>query len=132
MISELMCLATAIFFEARGEPLEGQYAVADVIMNRVEDSRYPDNVCDVVNEPKQFSYTHDGASDDPQSLTNVLDKRAWGVAQEVATDALTGAPRVYKATHYLKVGIDTSWSKSYVYEGTVGQHKFYINNTKYR
>ena len=44
----LMCVAMAVYFEARGEPTEGQIAVAHVIHNRIEDPRYPDNACDVV------------------------------------------------------------------------------------
>ena len=50
MIDALACMATAIFFEARGEPMVGQVAVAQVIMHRVNDHRYPDNVCDVVKQ----------------------------------------------------------------------------------
>ena len=50
MIEALVCLATAIYFEARGEPTVGQIAVGQVIMSRVADYRYPDNVCDVVKE----------------------------------------------------------------------------------
>ena len=50
-----------------GEPAEGIKAVAEVIINRVNDDRYPDSICDVVWEPKQFSFTHDGLSDTPAS-----------------------------------------------------------------
>jgi spore germination cell wall hydrolase CwlJ-like protein len=59
----LECLAVAVFFESRSQPIEGQYAVAEVVMNRVESDRWPNTICDVVFQDKQFSFTHDGASD---------------------------------------------------------------------
>ena len=75
----VVCIATAIYFEARGEPGDGQIAVAQVIHNRVEDPRYPDNACDVVkqgyylnNNPVldkcQFSFWCDGKSDSPRNI----------------------------------------------------------------
>lgn len=50
-----MCLALMILLEARGEPLPGQYAVGQVIMNRVESEEYPDTICEVISQPDQFS-----------------------------------------------------------------------------
>jgi spore germination cell wall hydrolase CwlJ-like protein len=50
MITPLVCVAVAVYFEARGEPTAGQVAVAHVIRNRIEDPRYPDNACDVVKQ----------------------------------------------------------------------------------
>ena len=50
------CLANAVYFEARGEPLVGQLAVAEVVLNRVGSERYPDTICDVVKQPWQFSF----------------------------------------------------------------------------
>jgi spore germination cell wall hydrolase CwlJ-like protein len=78
----LMCVAMAVYFEARGEPTAGQIAVAQVIRNRIEDPRYPDNACDVVKQGYywngipirnkcQFSFYCDGKSDDPKN------KQAW-------------------------------------------------------
>lgn len=54
--SELRCLAGAVYFEARGEPLAGQLAVAQVIINRAEDARFPRSYCGVVAQPGQFSF----------------------------------------------------------------------------
>ena len=54
--SDLRCLANAVYFESRGEPLEGQLAVAQAILNRVQSGRYASTVCGVVNQPKQFSF----------------------------------------------------------------------------
>ena len=56
MLTELACMATAIYFEARGEPMVGQVAVAQVIMSRVNDERYPDTVCDVVKQGYYYSW----------------------------------------------------------------------------
>lgn len=63
---ELQCLSLNIYHEARGEPSEGQLAVAYVTMNRVTSGRYPKSVCNVVWQSKQFSWTHDGISDTPR------------------------------------------------------------------
>jgi N-acetylmuramoyl-L-alanine amidase len=83
-MSAILCLATAIFFEARSEGVTGKEAVANVIINRVQDERYPDTVCGVVNEPRAFSYTHDGRHDDPRRHTAPQDQSAWDTSQKVA------------------------------------------------
>ncbi|HJP69376.1 MAG TPA: cell wall hydrolase, partial [Sphingomicrobium sp.] len=57
---ETNCLATAVYFEARGESLEGQLAVARVVMNRASSGRYPPDWCGVVKQPAQFSFVHHG------------------------------------------------------------------------
>lgn len=75
---ELRCLALNIYFEARSELPEGQLAVAMVTMNRVKSRHYPSDICGVVWQSRQFSWTHDGKSDQPR------DKQAWQVAQKIA------------------------------------------------
>lgn len=75
---ELHCLAQNIYFEARGESAEGQLAVALVSMNRVDSPRFPNSVCAVVWQPRQFSWTHDGKSDRPK------EKMAWRQAMDLA------------------------------------------------
>lgn len=75
---ETRCLALNVYFEARGEAAEGQLAVAMVTMNRVRSRHYPNSVCGVVWQKKQFSWTHDGKRDRP---TN---HRAWKLAQKIA------------------------------------------------
>lgn len=57
LMTTILCLTQAIYFEARGEPLTGQYMVAAVVLNRVESSSYPDDVCGVVYQKKQFEFT---------------------------------------------------------------------------
>lgn len=75
---EMLCLAQNVYFEARGEPTEGQLAVAMVTMNRVKSDVYPDSVCKVVWQRRQFSWTHDGKSDSP------TDREAWRLAKQIA------------------------------------------------
>lgn len=58
--SEQDCLAAAVYFEARGEPIEGQLAVAEVVLNRVASKKYPDTICEVVTQKAQFSFIVDG------------------------------------------------------------------------
>ena len=131
-MTPLTCLAVAIFFEARAEPIVGMEAVANVIINRVEDSRYPDTVCDVVWEPKQFSWTHDGLTDDPEAHTGYQDKIAWVTSQEVAKAALLGDLLGITSTHYHAEYVLPFWADIYSKDGKVGNHVFYTNNTEYR
>lgn len=131
-MTPLTCLAVAIFFEARAEPVSGMEAVANVIINRVEDSRYPDTVCDVVWERKQFSFTHDGLTDDPETHTGHQDKMAWDTSQEVAKEALQGNLMGISSTHYHAINVLPFWSKHYIKDGKIGNHVFYTNNTEYR
>lgn len=128
-MSPLVCLAIAVFFEARGEPIEGQVAVAEVIMNRVSDTRYPDTICEVVFEKKAFSFTHDGLPD------RLPSKDPLGEAET----ALTVASSVMKArdlgitsTHYHATSGKPYWAYHYDLDGIIGNHVFYTNNTPYK
>lgn len=121
------CLREAIYFEARGEPIPGQYAVAEVILNRVDSARYPDTICGVVNQGTgrlhacQFSYTCDGL---PEAMT---EKRAARVAGKIARDVMDGKERSLTgdATHYHADYVDPSWNKVYPRTARVGKHIFY-------
>ncbi|MDH5546522.1 MAG: cell wall hydrolase [Gammaproteobacteria bacterium] len=75
---ELRCLAQNVYFEARGEPTAGQLAVAMVTMNRVYSEQYPDTICKVVWQRRQFSWTHDGKPDTPD------DRKSWRMAKQIA------------------------------------------------
>src|SRR5690606_8644563 len=85
MSSEMRCLAGAIYFEARGEPLEGQLAVAQVIVNRAESPRFPDDYCGVVTQRSQFSFVRNGRMPEPNKST-----AAWHRAKAVAQIAHQG------------------------------------------
>jgi spore germination cell wall hydrolase CwlJ-like protein len=130
MTTALSCLAAAIYFEARGEPIIGQIAVAQVVLNRVEDWRWPDTVCDVVKENRhpgtlhrcQFSFYCDGL---PEIVT---DQAAWNTAEHIAGLMLDGTYTLtVPATHYHAVQVAPFWSLHYTFLGRVGDHLFYYS-----
>jgi N-acetylmuramoyl-L-alanine amidase len=83
---EATCVATAVYFEARGESLEGQMAVADVVMNRAASGRYPASWCAVVKQPAQFSFVRNG-----QFPAIDTSSDAWAKAQGIARLAIAKA-----------------------------------------
>jgi len=125
-MTPLLCLATAIYFEARGENHDGQMAVAQVVVNRMVDDRYPDTICGVVWEPKQFSFTHDGK---PEKMYEV---EARETAMQVAEEALQGNGLNITSTHYHSTGVKPYWRKHYKLDGRVDNHYFYTNETPYK
>ena len=122
------CLATAIYFEARGETLRGQIAVAQVIMNRVFSRYYPNSVCEVVYQNVhrrnacQFSFACDGKRD------VVANRYAWAVSKYVASLTIDGKiwdPDVAKATHYHANWVDPWWVSTMRKMASHGVHIFY-------
>ena len=128
------CLALNVYYEARSDNLAGMYAVADVVLNRVKDNRYPDTICDVVYQAKkdlagqvlrnkcQFSWYCDGKDDNP------ADEDSWQQAQMVAYNIINY--RKFKgitegATHYHATYVSPKWAPSLELVGTIGQHIFY-------
>ncbi len=100
-IERVTCLAQNVWFEARGSSVDDQLAVAHVVLNRVADARYPDDVCEVVWQPKQFSWTHDGLSDRIR-FDNAIDRRIWKELVQLAMAAMSGRLEdpTGGATHY--------------------------------
>lgn len=119
--AELRCLATAVYFEARGEPVQGQIAVAEVILNRVENPAYPDSVCAVVHQSCQFSFTCDGL---PETIAEPL---AYQRAGKIAKALMDGAPRTLTrgATHFHNQTVRPSWSSRFPRTAVIGTHAFY-------
>lgn len=135
MIEAIACIAMAVYFEARGEPLVGQSAVAHVIMNRVYDPRYPDDACSVVTQGPtykwtadfpirhkcQFSFYCDGKSDKP------TDEDAYMTAQMIAYGAYTH--NTYDptdgATHYHAYYVNPDWVNSKHMTVRINDHIFY-------
>jgi len=121
------CLTEALYFEARGESLRGLFGVAEVILNRVDDPRYPDTICGVVNEGTgrpfacQFTYTCDGSPE------VVSDRRAWHRAGGIAAIMMDGAPRPLTegATHYHADWVSPHWAQVYPQTARHGTHLFY-------
>lgn len=125
-MTPLMCMAAAIFFEARSEPLSGQQAVAEVVMNRVASPRWPNTICGVVFQHKQFSFTHDGKSDNYKRYnSNVGDRQAIGVAEAVAKSTMEGDRLGLTSTHYHATYVSPYWTKQYHLDGRIGTHIFY-------
>jgi len=122
------CLQQNIYWEARNQSDLGRQAVAWVTLNRVDSARYPDTVCDVVWQRKQFSWTHDGKSDEPGD--NVLEQAAWREAGLVAERVLNQWARgrdsvVGAATHYHADYARPYWRTAYVQVAQVDNHIFY-------
>ena len=128
------CMAQAVYFEARGEPFEGQLAVAQVILNRVRDERYPDEICAVVFENEtwrhrcQFSFACDGRSDRPRDFS------AWVSAIKTARMVGTGHLRdvTYASTHYHAEYVEPDWAARFHRTVKIGRHFFYRNETAIR
>lgn len=117
----LICLAAVVYFEARSEPLDAQAAVAGVVLERVSSSRYPDSVCEVALQHKQFSAFNDG-------VPVVRNTQAWQTSLMVASMTLddpTGVVPIEGATHYFTVDVRPYWADHYTYLGRSGYHLFY-------
>ena len=125
---EQHCLATGIYFEARGEPKAGQAAVAQVILNRVRAPAFPNTVCGVVYQNShwrnrcQFSFTCDGIKD------RVRSPRHWRIAKEVAKAATMGTAwfqDVGSSTHYHADYVNPRWNRRMAKVAKIGRHIFY-------
>lgn len=126
--TELFCLQKNIFHEAGVEPVEGKYAVAQVTMNRVESERYPDSICAVVYQPRQFSWAND---------INVRwteeSGPLWEESRRVAESVLlngTEVPKLKDSLWYHRNDVKPNWSSPDYKVATVGVHIFYNNDRK--
>lgn len=126
---EIDCLALNIYFEARGEPVDGRIAVGHVVLNRVADSRYPDKICEVVKQggPKprhrcQFSWWCDGRSDRPRDVQAWRESQVlarvifWGYAEDP-----TGGALWYHADY-----TQPAWGRKLARGPKIGRHHFYL------
>ncbi len=114
----LHCLTEALYFEARGEGRNGQRAVAEVILNRVDSGAFPNSVCGVVHQRGQFSY---------QKGRRMSNAASAARARQIAADALAGAPRALTngATYFHTTAVRPSWSKRFTRTTKIGSHVFY-------
>ena len=128
-LREKNCLATAVYFEARGESAKGQKAVAEVILARTRVPGRPKSICGVVYQGSkrrtgcQFSFTCDGISD------RVHSREAWRQAQRVATNVMRTGGKVNSvaggATFYHANYVSPGWASRMVKVASIGQHVFY-------
>jgi spore germination cell wall hydrolase CwlJ-like protein len=128
------CLAQNIYFEARGSNRADRIAVADVVLNRVSDSRYPDTICEVVYQGRQdsngnmirhqcqFSWYCDGRADRP------ADQDRWIDAQQIAylmVHLNDHRGLTEGATHYHADYVNPRWARELQLVGRIGEHIFY-------
>lgn len=124
---EWRCLAEALYFEARGETVKGQFAVAEVILNRVKSERFPSTLCGVINQGTgkryqcQFTYTCDGHKE------VIAEPRSYVRVAKVARAMMDGGvPELTNgATHYHTTAVRPRWSRVYTKTARIGQHLFY-------
>lgn len=153
-VDQMHCLAKNIYFEARGESREGKIAVANVTVNRVESSRYPDSVCEVVHQAVysrwwlehngrqvpvrnmcQFSWYCDGKSDtvfltDEYGNTIQANMEAWVESIGIARMALEGrlADVTRGATHYFNPTLaDPEWQHAFTQVAIIDNHTFFVH-----
>ena len=130
--AEWACLAEALYFEARSESVKGQFAVAEVILNRVDSDGFPDSVCGVIRQGTgrlfqcQFSYFCDGLSED------IDEPASYERAGKIARLMLDGGERGLTdgATHYHNNMVNPSWSRVFRHTTTIGRHLFHRDPTE--
>lgn len=127
-VQDVECLAKAVYFEARSEPLVGQFAVAAVAVNRKKTDNYPDSLCGVIEESRapglyrcQFHFFCDGKSDTPandEALTKAI---------AISVGALWGSGLLSSVTHYHTQEVSPGWSSwsKLTPIGQIGTHIFY-------
>jgi hypothetical protein len=128
---ELDCLAQAIYFEARGEPHDGQLAVAQVVLNRAGSKHWPDTVCGVVYQNQnwrnrcQFSFACDGQPE------RIRDQASWRRSVAVAQQFAQGYvhENVGGATHYHANYVSPGWARAFSKIEQIGKHIFYRSRT---
>lgn len=127
--AETRCMAEAIYFEARSEPVRGQLAVAQVVVNRLKNPTYPSTVCGVVYQNQhmrnacQFSFACDGYRE------IIRDRSSWSTAQALAQAVLAGdsiyLEEIGTATHYHATYVRPAWARQMQRMGQIGLHVFY-------
>lgn len=135
--NERECLALNVYHEARDQSHAGQMAVAQVVLNRVADQRFPDNICDVVYQQRftdppgapirlhkcQFSWYCDGKPDEP------TDEIAWYTAKNQAAHAYylysVGYDLTEGSTHYHAGSVEPNWIPDMIHIMDIDDHKFY-------
>ncbi len=126
------CLTEALYFEARGETLRGQIAVAEVVLNRVDSRRYPDSVCGVVQQGQhrhnacQFSYNCDGRKN------RISEGESFKKLGKLAYVMLNGAERQLTgdALYYHNTTVRPRWTRKLVKTARIGRHVFYRRPVK--
>jgi N-acetylmuramoyl-L-alanine amidase len=115
--SETDCLIRNIYHEARSEPFQGKVAVALVTLNRVDSPQYPKDICSVVFQKNQFSWT--------KNYSKVaINGKQWEEAKEAAMHALLNRDHSFKATHFHNNTVNPRWKLKKV--AKIANHYFYM------
>ena len=134
LFPQVQCMALNVYYEARGSNLADKAAVADVVLNRVNDTRYPNTVCEVVKQGLQdangnmrrnkcqFSWYCDGKADNPQNQDLYVEAQsiAWNMVEEGKYRGITEG-----ATHYHATYVNPRWASTLQLVGRIGAHIFY-------
>lgn len=126
---EKKCIREALYYEARGESLEGMQAVLSVIKNRKNAKGFPNTFCGVIHSPKQFSYRNHLQPGEAMKIkpSKPLDHQAYGLVSTLAEEALNGSfnPTLEPSVlYYSKVKVKRPWMKKMKVVKIVDQHKF--------
>ena len=119
--SAVLCLALNMYHEARGEGIDGMVAVGEVTLNRVESPRYPDNVCAVVKQRRQFSW-YRGNLTPPNNEAYLASVE---IAEVLLSDEDDEIRLGLEATHFHNSSVNPRWSREFVLVGVIGNHRFY-------
>ncbi|WP_435139436.1 cell wall hydrolase [Pseudopelagicola sp. nBUS_19] len=132
--AEWQCLSEALYFEARGESVRGQFAVAEVIANRANHGSFPENICGVVKQGTasgrkygcQFTYNCDGVKN------RIHEKAAYERVGKVARLLIDGSHKdlTNGATHYHTKAVSPAWARQFPKTATIGVHHFYRMPTR--
>lgn len=122
MTPDMRCLAEAVYFESRGEPLEGQLAVAKVVINRANSGLYPSDYCSVVTQPAQFSFVRRGVIPDADEGSDAW-RRATAIAQ-IAEDGLWEC-QARDALYFHATYVRPKWASAKTQLARIDTHIFY-------
>lgn len=115
-------LAEVGYFEARSESDEGVLATMFTVLNRIDHPNYPHTIREVVHQPKQFSYVHDGSLErgikEPEQFRRTLSLAYTALSEDIESP-------IGDSTHYHTTAISPYWASSLAYVTTIGNHKFY-------
>jgi N-acetylmuramoyl-L-alanine amidase len=122
LTDQAQCIAVAVYHEARGESLEGQLAVAKVIMNRASSGKYPTSWCGVVKQPWQFSFVRNGRFPSVD-VTSDAWRKALGVTRLAVANAVSSVPS--SCLWYHADYVAPSWGRNLTRVEKIGAHIFY-------
>ena len=116
------CLANAVYFESRGEPVEGQLAVANVVLNRAASGHYPTDLCGVVTQKARFSFVHHGRIPSANRKSPAW-RKAVAIAHIAAAKIAEAVPA--DVLWYHAAYVAPAWRRDLTVEGRIGLHIFY-------